>query len=110
MAAKDVEFERKMQEIAAQLRRVASSMQDLANLLSGEKIVSGEEKTTTAEQLKKALGDNLQHVDVVVGQDDILIRPKRFLGSEVFRSVAEVVRKQRGRWDGGRRCFIIPLQ
>lgn len=110
MAAKDVESQRKMQEIANQLRQVAASLQDLANLLSEEKIVPRAEKTTLAEQLKKELGDNLQYVDVILGQNDIRIRPKRFLETEVFRSIADVARKQRGRWDSDRRCFIIPLR
>lgn len=108
-AAKDVEAQRKMQ-VADQLRRVAASLQDLANLLSEGKGTPMVEKTVQAEKLKEDLGANLQHVDVIQGPNDIQIRPKGFLGAEVFRSIADIVRKQRGRWDSGRRCFIIPLQ
>lgn len=98
-----------MQEIADRLRQVAASLQDLANSLSEEKIVSKGETTNLVEQLKAELGANLQYVDVMQGQSDIRIRPKKFLGSEVFRSISDVARKQRGRWDGSQRCFTIPL-
>lgn len=110
MVAKDVESQKKMQEIANRLSQIAVSLQDLANLLSEEKTVPREEKTSLAEQLKIELGANLQYVDVTQGQSDIRIRPKKFLGTEVFRSISDVARKQRGRWDGGQRCFIIPMR
>jgi len=108
MASKD-EVQKKMQEVVDQLRQVAASLQDLANLLSGEKTAPRAGKTTLTEQLKKELGANLKHVDVILSQNDVQIRPKGFLGAEVFRSIADIARKQRGRWDSGRRCFIIPL-
>jgi len=116
MAAEDVESQRKMREIAEQLRRVAASLQDLASLLSEEKIAPRAEPfpeqqaATLVEQLRRELGASLQQVDIVPGQTDLQIRPKGFLGAEVFRSVADVARKHRGRWDGGRRCFMVPLR
>lgn len=101
-----MELSRRLQEIAKQMRAAADSIQSLIDELSGVKSVSEEALTAVEGQLKTELGENLQHVDVLSSRD-IRIKPKKFLDSDIFRSVADVARKHGGRWDGMQRCFII---
>jgi len=96
-----------LREIADQMRAATDSIQSLVNELSGGKVISKGGLAEIEGQLKTELGENLQHVDLLSSSREIRIRPKRFLGSEIFRSVADVVRKYGGRWDGMQRCFII---
>lgn len=67
-------------------------------------------KGSLEEHLKGELKENLQYVDLSVSQNELKIRPRSFLGTEVFKAVADVSRKHGGRWNGGQRCFIIPLR
>lgn len=110
MSIKDVELSRRLQEIANQLRKVADSLQSLVNEISGEKTVSEASKVSLEEQLKGELKDNVQHNDFSTTPNEIRIRPKRFLGTDVFKTIADASRKHGGRWDGWQRCFIIPLR
>ena len=110
MAVKDVELSKRLQEIADQLRGLSSSIQSLADEMSGRQAAHEVGKGSLEEQLKGELKENLQYVDLSVSQNELKIRPRSFLGTEVFKAVADVSRKHGGRWDGGQRCFIIPLR
>ena len=72
--------------------------------MSGRQAAHEAGKGSLEEQLK----ENLQYIDLSVSQNELKIRPRSFLGTEVFKAVADVSRKHDGRWDGGQRCFIIP--
>lgn len=65
---------------------------------------------TSVKQLKEEVEDNLQYIEIIPGQNDILILAKRFLGTPVFRAIAEVTRKRRGRGDSeGKMLHYPPL-
>ena len=110
MSTRDLELASRLQEITDKLREVTDSLQNLANELSGGRAPPTLETTELEGQIRSELGDNLQYVDVYQSRNEIRIHPKRFLESEIFRSIASVARKHGGRWDGGQRSFIIFLQ
>lgn len=110
MALKDVELSKRLQEIADQLRGLSSSIRSLAEEMSGGQAAHEAGKDSLEEQLKGELKGNLQYVDLSVSQNELKLRPRSFLEAEVFKAVADVSRKHGGRWDGGQRCFMIPLR
>lgn len=99
MAVKDVELSKCLQEIADQLKEISSSIQSLADEMSGRQAAHEAGKGNFEEQLK----ENLQCVDLSVSQNELKIRPRSFLRTEVFKAVADVSRKHGGRWDEGQR-------
>ena len=110
MSRQDAELLKRLQEIANQLKATSESVQSLINELSGIKGAASETPTGIEGQLKAELGANLQQVEILSSPREIRIKPKSFLGSEVFRAVANVARKYGGRWDATQRCFIINIQ
>jgi hypothetical protein len=95
-------------EIARSIGQAAKDLEDVASKLSSKAQPSEAERIEAL--LRTDLGANLQHVDIVVSEGEVRVKPRRFLGSDVFRAVASAVRKHNGRWDGKERVFIIPAR
>jgi len=110
VSTRDEEIARRLQEITNKLREVTTALQNLIKELSRGTVPSTIEMTELEGQIRNELGDNIQYVDLYQSRNEIRIRPKRFLGSEIFRSIAGVARNHGGRWDRIQRSFIIFLQ
>lgn len=108
MSMKQEEMAKHLLDLARSLSEAAEAIKAIAaQLCEGEATPSA---SSVESKVRTELDANLQYVDLMSSGDEIRIRPKRFLGTELFRTIASVSRKYGGRWDGGQRSFIIPTR
>ncbi len=108
MSAKTESLVKHLQDLKLHMAEVTASVDALLNELGA--IAPIQLGASPVDQLKKDLGDNLQHLNLSVSGNEVRLSPKRFLGSQLFRPIADTVRRDGGRWDGRQRVFIVPLK
>lgn len=59
------------------------------------------------EALVMDLAERADLLEILESKDSLMLRPKRYLGTQAFRAVSEIVRKHGGAWSSDRRMFII---
>ncbi|MFQ6076722.1 MAG: hypothetical protein ACE5Z5_11410 [Candidatus Bathyarchaeia archaeon] len=110
MSAESVEVIKRLQELRTKLAGAIDSIDALLSELGAEPSPRADTGALLfADQMKRELRDNLKYVDLSVSEGEVRLSPKRFLGSAIFRSIAEVVRRHEGRWDSRQQVFIIPI-
>ena len=59
------------------------------------------------QTLKAELGALTELLEFRLEKDQVILKPKKFLGRQNFRSVIEIVRKHGGRWSPQTQTFIV---
>jgi outer membrane murein-binding lipoprotein Lpp len=59
------------------------------------------------QTLKAELGTLAELLEFRSEKDQLILKPKKFLGRQNFRSVIEIVRKHGGRWSPQTQTFIV---
>ena len=99
-----VELKKKVVELESSIVELKDKISSLSTSLTGSKPVVTD---SLMETLKAELGERTGLLEIRVEGNLVILRPKRYLGSQHFRPVVETVRKYGGNWTPERRAFII---
>jgi len=96
-------------EIKKKVAELESSVIDLRSMISNIPIVKPKvaDYELAAQALLADLGERSKLLEIVVRKDSIMLRPKRYLETQDFRAVTDVVKKHDGFWSSVKRSFII---
>lgn len=100
----DVELKKKVAELESSIAELKGKISMLPTPLPGAKPITAE---PLVETLKAALGEHMGLLEIMVEGDTVILRPKRYLGAQRFRTVIDIVKKHGGNWTPERRTFII---
>lgn len=100
----DVELKKEVVELESSIAELKGKMSLLSAPIPISKPMVVE---PLVETLKVALGERVGFFEIRVEGDLVILRPKRYLGSQHFRAVIDIVRKHGGNWVPERRAFII---
>ena len=92
--------------------RVAKLEEEVAQLIqkpeaAPQVAVDAARPKSIDQTLKAELGAFAELLEFRLEKDQVILKPKKFLGRQNFRSVIEIVRKHSGRWSPQTQTFIV---
>lgn len=99
-----VELKKKVAGLESSIVELKDKISSLSMSLTGSKPMVTAPLIGT---LKEELGERMGLLEIRIEGNLVILKPKRYLGSQNFRSVIEAVRKYGGNWTPERRAFII---
>lgn len=100
----DVELKKKVVALESSVVELKDKIASLSASLTGSKPIVAD---PLVETLKVELGERVGLLEIRGEADLVILRPKRYLGSQHFRIVLDIARKHGGNWAPERRAFII---
>lgn len=91
----------------AKVKAQLSEMSGRIDELTAKPIAKVAPTPVVEDALRGELGGLVELLELRSQPDQLTLRPRRYLGSQDFRSVSEVVRRHGGFWSSMNRAFIV---
>lgn len=99
----EAEIQGEIAKISAQISEMKSRIESLSAKPPAKTVPA----PSMEDALRGELGGLSELLEIRSQPDQVTLRPKRWLGTQNFRSVSEVVRRHGGFWSSVNRTFII---
>jgi len=99
----DAEIKAEIANLKAQIAEISGRINELSAGLSTKAVAP----VRVEDALRGELGGLAELLEIRGQPDQVTLRPRRYLGSEDFRSVLQAVRRHGGFWSSMNRTFVI---
>jgi uncharacterized coiled-coil DUF342 family protein len=110
LLAEETNKQQPIGDIREELAKLSDQIAEISKRIDGlsEKRLTKAATTPSLENvLRSELGELADVLDIRSQQDQLVLRPRRYLDPRDFRTVSEVVRKHGGFWSSMNRTFIV---
>jgi uncharacterized coiled-coil DUF342 family protein len=110
LLAEETNKQQPIGDIREELAKLSDQIAEISKRIDGlseKRLTKAATPPSLENVLRSELGELADVLDIRSQQDQLVLRPRRYLDPRDFRTVSEVVRKHGGFWSSMNRTFIV---